>query len=184
MFACCLTAGDVISAFRDGRFAGGRRADGTLPKLCMPCLRGAAFLAADGSMDSPCGVGEIACVVCKYERTVWAMGFGYVYLHDWSGTDCLCPTQKIWALHGAPPYFLPMCSCCQRILISKFASPQTAIHSGNRGGKCSVCERYICRFDLGVRDESVEDEVIFVFGGVFLERKLSGSPNGLFLFFA
>lgn len=47
------SAGVVVSAFRDGRFAGGRRADGTLPRLCMPCLRGAAFLAADGSIDSP-----------------------------------------------------------------------------------------------------------------------------------
>lgn len=48
------SAGDEVSAFRDGRFAGGRRADGTFPRLCMPCLRGAAFLVVDGSMDSPC----------------------------------------------------------------------------------------------------------------------------------
>ena len=36
-------AGVSVSAFNDGKFAGGRRADGTFPKLCIPCLRGAAF---------------------------------------------------------------------------------------------------------------------------------------------
>lgn len=39
----CGSDGDEISAFRDGRFAGGRRAEGTFPKLCIPCLRGAAL---------------------------------------------------------------------------------------------------------------------------------------------
>lgn len=39
----CGSDGDKISAFRDGRFAGGRRAEGTFPKLCIPCLRGAAL---------------------------------------------------------------------------------------------------------------------------------------------
>lgn len=33
----------VCSDFREGRLAGGRRAVGTLPKLCMPCLRGSVF---------------------------------------------------------------------------------------------------------------------------------------------
>lgn len=39
----CGSDGEEISAFRDGRFAGGRRAEGTFPKLCIPCLRGAAL---------------------------------------------------------------------------------------------------------------------------------------------
>lgn len=30
----------VVSAFRDGKFAGGRLADGTFPNICIPCLRG------------------------------------------------------------------------------------------------------------------------------------------------
>lgn len=43
----------VVSAFKDGRLAGGRRADGTLPKLCIPCLRGTWFFCAEGSVVSP-----------------------------------------------------------------------------------------------------------------------------------
>lgn len=43
----------VVSAFKDGRLAGGRRADGTLPKLCIPSLRGTWFFCAVGSADSP-----------------------------------------------------------------------------------------------------------------------------------
>lgn len=29
-----------VSAFRDGRLAGGRLAEGTFPNICIPCLRG------------------------------------------------------------------------------------------------------------------------------------------------
>lgn len=36
-------AGVRVSAFNDGKLAGGRRAEGTFPKLCIPCLRGTAF---------------------------------------------------------------------------------------------------------------------------------------------
>ena len=43
----------VISAFRDGKLAGGRLAEGTLPNICIPCLRGTWFFCADGSADSP-----------------------------------------------------------------------------------------------------------------------------------
>lgn len=37
-----LTAGSlpVCSLFKLGKLAGGRRAEGTFPKLCIPCLRG------------------------------------------------------------------------------------------------------------------------------------------------
>lgn len=28
-----------VSVFKEGKFTGGRRADGTLPRLCIPCLR-------------------------------------------------------------------------------------------------------------------------------------------------
>lgn len=45
--------GVLVSAFNDGKFAGGRRAEGTLPKLCIPCLRGAAFFCVVGSNVSP-----------------------------------------------------------------------------------------------------------------------------------
>lgn len=44
----------LVSAFRDGRLAGGRLAEGTLPRICIPCLRGTWFFWADGSLDSPC----------------------------------------------------------------------------------------------------------------------------------
>lgn len=51
-----LTAGSplLVSLLRLGRLAGGRRADGTLPKLCIPCLRGTAFFCWCCSKDSPC----------------------------------------------------------------------------------------------------------------------------------
>ena len=37
-----LTAGSplLVSLFKLGKLAGGRRAEGTFPKLCIPCLRG------------------------------------------------------------------------------------------------------------------------------------------------
>lgn len=40
-----LTAGSLLlySLFKLGKLAGGRRAEGTFPKLCMPCLRGNVF---------------------------------------------------------------------------------------------------------------------------------------------
>lgn len=40
-----LTAGSLllVSLFRLGRLAGGRRAEGTFPRLCIPCLRGNVF---------------------------------------------------------------------------------------------------------------------------------------------
>lgn len=47
------SVGVDVSAFKDGKLAGGRRADGTFPKLCIPCLRGTAFFCVDGSRDSP-----------------------------------------------------------------------------------------------------------------------------------
>lgn len=28
-----------VSVFKEGRFAGGRLAEGTFPRLCIPCLR-------------------------------------------------------------------------------------------------------------------------------------------------
>lgn len=56
---CCsldwvgVVAGELVSAFNDGKLAGGRRAEGTLPKLCIPCLRGTAFFNVVGSDVSP-----------------------------------------------------------------------------------------------------------------------------------
>lgn len=50
------SVGVDVSAFKDGKLAGGRRADGTFPKLCIPCLRGTAFFCVDGSRDSPCKI--------------------------------------------------------------------------------------------------------------------------------
>ena len=47
-----VSDGDEVSAFNEGRFAG-LRADGTFPKLCIPCLRGAVLFCVDGSKDSP-----------------------------------------------------------------------------------------------------------------------------------
>lgn len=41
------------SVFREGKFAGGRRAQGTFPKLCMPCLRDNCDFAEEGSEFSP-----------------------------------------------------------------------------------------------------------------------------------
>lgn len=40
-----LTAGSLLlcSLFKLGRLAGGRRAEGTFPRLCIPCLRGNVF---------------------------------------------------------------------------------------------------------------------------------------------
>lgn len=40
-----LTAGSLplCSLFRLGRLAGGRRAEGTFPKLCIPCFLGMVF---------------------------------------------------------------------------------------------------------------------------------------------
>ena len=40
-----LTAGSLllVSLFKLGRLAGGRRAEGTFPRLCIPCLRGNVF---------------------------------------------------------------------------------------------------------------------------------------------
>lgn len=50
-----LTAGSLplCSLFKLGKFAGGRRAEGTFPKHCMPCLRGSVLFCWDGSNDSP-----------------------------------------------------------------------------------------------------------------------------------
>ena len=50
-----LTAGSVllVSLFKLGRLAGARRAEGTFPKLCIPCLRGAVFFCCCCSEDSP-----------------------------------------------------------------------------------------------------------------------------------
>lgn len=45
--------GVLVSAFSEGRLAGGRRAEGTFPKLCIPCFRGAAFFCVAGSNVSP-----------------------------------------------------------------------------------------------------------------------------------
>lgn len=56
----------LVSAFRDGRLAGGRLAEGTLPRICIPCLRGTWFFWADGSLDSPC-VGRR----CEGEKWAW-----------------------------------------------------------------------------------------------------------------
>uniref|UniRef100_A0A2M4CFC5 Putative secreted protein n=1 Tax=Anopheles marajoara TaxID=58244 RepID=A0A2M4CFC5_9DIPT len=47
------SVGLPTSAFNEGRFAGARRADGTLPKLCIPCFRGIVLFCVDGSKDSP-----------------------------------------------------------------------------------------------------------------------------------
>lgn len=40
-----LTAGSLLlcSLFKLGKLAGGRRAEGTFPRLCIPCLRGSVF---------------------------------------------------------------------------------------------------------------------------------------------
>lgn len=40
-----LTAGSLllVSLFKLGKLAGGLRAEGTLPRVCMPCLRGNVF---------------------------------------------------------------------------------------------------------------------------------------------
>lgn len=40
-----LTAGSLllVSLFKLGKLAGGRRAEGTFPRLCIPCLRGNVF---------------------------------------------------------------------------------------------------------------------------------------------
>lgn len=36
-----------------------------------------------------------------------------MFHHDSFYKDYLCLTQRIWALHFAPPYFPPLNSCCQ-----------------------------------------------------------------------
>jgi hypothetical protein len=48
-----VLVGVLVSAFNDGKLAGGRRAEGTFPKLCIPCLRGTAFFCVAGSDVSP-----------------------------------------------------------------------------------------------------------------------------------
>lgn len=50
-----LTAGSLLlcSLFKLGRLAGGRRAEGTFPRLCIPCLRGNVFFCCCCSKDSP-----------------------------------------------------------------------------------------------------------------------------------
>ena len=56
-----LTAGSLLlcSLFKLGKLAGGRRADGTFPKLCIPCLRGNVLFCRCCSKDSPYNVTEI-----------------------------------------------------------------------------------------------------------------------------
>lgn len=53
-----LTAGSLllVSLLKLGRLAGGRRAEGTFPKLCIPCLRGTVFFCCCCSKDSPCWI--------------------------------------------------------------------------------------------------------------------------------
>lgn len=50
-----LTAGSplLVSLFKLGKLAGGRRAEGTFPKLCIPCLRGKVLFCWCCSKDSP-----------------------------------------------------------------------------------------------------------------------------------
>lgn len=50
-----LTAGSLLlySLFKLGKLAGGRRAEGTFPKLCIPCLRGNVLFCWCCSNDSP-----------------------------------------------------------------------------------------------------------------------------------
>lgn len=50
-----LTAGSLllVSLFKLGKLAGGLRAEGTLPRVCIPCLRGNVFFCWCCSEDSP-----------------------------------------------------------------------------------------------------------------------------------
>lgn len=50
-----LTAGSLLlcSLFKLGKLAGGRRAEGTFPKLCIPYLRGNVLFCCCCSKDSP-----------------------------------------------------------------------------------------------------------------------------------
>ena len=52
-----------VSAFNDGKLVGGLRAEGTFPRLCIPCLRGTAFFWAVGSVGSPFKLNQLHSLV-------------------------------------------------------------------------------------------------------------------------